>query len=278
MYLCLGRSETSLIGLFRTSSTSISWFYVLFFVSITFSSTGASENNTGTTWISISKFPSLLLSQIISPSYIVNISVCGAFDIQNNTHWFTPCNLSVLNHSDCHTCKSKQSNQSLLSNCSTCFTHLSSCFLHTYTGHHINNTRLLLETYLAVPLLTHLLSYKFATTASFLDFAFFAGLSITAYRYVSPAILFFLPLALIFSAIFIKKLVVNCMALRFAWTRHTNFIIDDRGRLFVNHDDVLISDPQGLRVGPHKVRAAKVILGGREANLLRQAHVEEWSW
>nr|QAB05856.1 GP5 protein [Southwest baboon virus 1] len=206
-----------------------------------------------------------IFSNLFSPSYVVNISVCGAFDIQNNTHWFRPCNVSQL--------------QNATKN-ATDEAHIKSlpCVIHNYTGTHINHTKVLLETYLAVPLLTHLLSYYFATTAAFLDFTFFGGLASTAYIYESPALLLYTPLALIFLVVFTRRLTRNIMALRYAWTRHTNFIIDQKGRLFVNHDDVLIEGPNGVKIANTEVRIATVVLGGRKANLLRSAHAEEWSW
>nr|AHH53638.1 large glycoprotein [Kibale red colobus virus 1] len=218
-----------------------------------------------------STFWEQLKQQIISPSYVVNISVCGALSIMNDTHWFQPCNLSALITA---ASKGNDSNPGAR-NKSLESTH---CYLHTVTGLNVNHTAVILETYLAYPLLTHLLSYSMATTAAFLDFLFFGGLAITAYYYVSPSFLFFTPLALIFLVIFIKRIIENCLALRYAWTRHTNFILDDKGRVFVNHDDVLIGDKQGLRVGDQKIKAAAVVFKGRRAELLREAHAEEWSW
>nr|AHH53778.1 large glycoprotein [Kibale red colobus virus 1] len=212
-----------------------------------------------------STFWGQLTQQIISPSYVVNISVCGALSIMNDTHWFLPCNVSALNET-----YKENTTQFDVKNLN--------CILHSVTGANINHTAIILETYLAYPLLTHLLSYSMATTAAFLDFLFFGGLAVTAYYYVSPSILFFLPLALIFLVIFIKRIIENCLALRYAWTRHTNFILDDKGRVFVNHDDVLIGDKQGLRVGDQKIKAAAVVFRGRRAELLREAHAEEWSW
>nr|AHH53680.1 large glycoprotein [Kibale red colobus virus 1] len=214
-------------------------------------------------FLDLSTFWGQLKNQIISPSYVVNISVCGALSIMNDTHWFKPCNISEFKDSN-PTTEDKLKELP--------------CTLHSVTGVNINHTAIILETYLAYPLLTHLLSYSMATTAAFLDFLFFGGLAITAYYYVSPSIFFFLPLALIFLVIFIKRIIENCLALRYAWTRHTNFILDDKGRVFVNHDDVLIGDKQGLRVGDQKIKAAAVVFRGRRAELLREAHAEEWSW
>nr|AHH53610.1 large glycoprotein [Kibale red colobus virus 1] len=216
----------------------------------------------------LSTFWEQIQQQIISPSYVVNISVCGALSIMNDTHWFRPCTLTELTRA---AEKGDEANITKALNDSN-------CYLHSVTGFNINHTAIILETYLAYPLLTHLLSYSMATTAAFLDFLFFGGLALTAYLYVSPSIFFFTPLALIFLVIFIKRIIENCLALRYAWTRHTNFILDDKGRVFVNHDDVLIGDKQGLRVGDQKIKAAAVVFRGRRAELLREAHAEEWSW
>nr|AHH53540.1 large glycoprotein [Kibale red colobus virus 1] len=231
---------------------------------LSWTSVASDEGNTGVGFRNLSTFWDQIQQQIISPSYVVNISICGALSIMNDTHWFRPCTLETL----------LATNQSDFNN-SLKNTH---CYLHNVTGLNINHTALILETYLAYPLLTHLLSYSMATTAAFLDFLFFGGLAVTAYLYVSPSIFFFTPLALIFLVIFIRRIIENCLALRYAWTRHTNFILDDKGRVFVNHDDVLIGDKQGLRVGDQKIKAAAVVFRGRRAELLREAHAEEWSW
>nr|AHH53624.1 large glycoprotein [Kibale red colobus virus 1] len=230
--------------------------------------------NSSNTFLSPSNFWDQIQQQIISPSYVVNISVCGALSIMNDTHWFQPCTLERLTNVTTGATTATPPNKTVVDEALK----QSHCYLHTVTGLNINHTAIILETYLAYPLLTHLLSYSMATTAAFLDFLFFGGLAITAYYYVSPSIFFFTPLALIFLVIFIKRIIENCLALRYAWTRHTNFILDDKGRVFVNHDDVLIGDKQGLRVGDQKIKAAAVVFRGRRAELLREAHAEEWSW
>ncbi|AJI43734.1 GP5 protein [DeBrazza's monkey arterivirus] len=263
---CYVRSERSSTGTHITSALSTFLLLCACCVS-TFKTASATDvggfSSNSTLWSSFK-------NHIISDSYVVNISICGALDISNNTHWLTPCNYSQFKQ-DC-----LDGNGTFKKNENKC--NHSSCFLQHYTGQNINYTRVILETYLATPLFTHLLSYYAATTAAGLDFLYFAGLALTAVYYQSPAFLTFSPLALIFLVVFVRRLVLNCMALRYAWTRHTNFIIDQNGRLFVNHDDVLIADKDGVKVGSQKVKVAKVILGGREACLLRQAHVEEWTW
>ncbi|AGA19110.1 ORF7 [Kibale red-tailed guenon virus 1] len=205
-------------------------------------------------------------SYFISESYIVNISVCGALSIQNGTHWLPP----VFNASNKNSTGEPGNNSHVLV--------VVRNYLKNYTGVNINHTTVVLETYLAYPIFTHLLSYYFATTAAFLDFTFFAGLGLTAIYYESPAFVVFLPLAAIFLGLFALRLTRNVMALRHAWTRHTNFIISEDGKLFVNHDDCLIEDRGGVRLGKQIVKVKKVILGGREAHLEKQAHVEDWSW
>nr|ALS54191.1 GP5 protein [Free State vervet virus] len=204
-----------------------------------------------------------LQKTLISDSYVVNISVCGALSIQNNTHWFqdlTACNHTnpSVNHSN--------------------YSFPVSCLIHNYTGVNINHTRLALETYLAVPLATYYLSFFAATTAAFLDFLFWLGLSLTAAHYTSPAFIVYAPLALLFLIVFLKKIIINCLALRYAWTRHTNFIIDQSGRLFVNHDDCLIERNGKTVLGDQEVKVGKVILGGRLAHGIKSTHVEEWGW
>nr|AHH54072.1 large glycoprotein [Kibale red colobus virus 2] len=230
----------------------------LLLVSILFGLSCTVTSDNASSFLPPRAFISRLSDMIVSPSYIVNISICGALDIQNSTLYYNNRSIKV-NTSDTRTIT--------LSN-----------FHVYYNGSLRNYSKIILETYLAYPLLTHLLSYFMATTAAFLDFAFFGGLALSAYHFVSPAFLLYLPLALIFLVVFLKRLIVNIMSCRYAWTRHTNYILDNHGRIFVNHDDVLIEDKGKIKLGDTGVEAAKVILGGREATTLRKACVEEWSW
>nr|AHH54198.1 large glycoprotein [Kibale red colobus virus 2] len=227
-------------------------------VSILFGLSCAGSGVNTTSFLPPTDFISKLSGMIVSPSYIVNISICGALDIQNSTLYYNN-NKSIDTNTTVPTVTINQ-------------------FQLYYTGSLRNYSKIILETYLAYPLLTHLLSYFMATTAAFLDFAFFGGLALSAYHFVSPAFLLYLPLALIFLVVFLKRLIVNIMSCRYAWTRHTNYILDNHGRIFVNHDDVLIEDKGKIKLGDVGVEAAKVILGGREATTLRKACVEEWSW
>nr|AHH54128.1 large glycoprotein [Kibale red colobus virus 2] len=227
----------------------------LLLVSILFGLSCAGSSANTTSFLPPVDFISKLSGMIVSPSYIVNISICGALDIQNSTLYYD---------------NSKEIND-------TAKIRIDQFHLY-YNGSLRNYSKIILETYLAYPLLTHLLSYFMATTAAFLDFAFFGGLALSAYHFVSPAFLLYLPLALIFLVVFLKRLIVNIMSCRYAWTRHTNYILDNHGRIFVNHDDVLIEDKGKIKLGDVGVEAAKVILGGREATTLRKACVEEWSW
>nr|AHH53960.1 large glycoprotein [Kibale red colobus virus 2] len=232
-------------------------------VSILFGLSCAVASGNDKTFLNPTEFTSRLLGMIVSPSYIVNISICGALDIQNSTLYYDK-NIGINASEEAK----KKENQDIKIN----------RFHLYYNGSLRNYSKIILETYLAYPLLTHLLSYFMATTAAFLDFAFFGGLALSAYYFVSPAFLLYLPLALIFLVVFLKRLIVNIMSCRYAWTRHTNYILDNHGRIFVNHDDVLIEDKGKIKLGNQGVEAAKVILGGREATTLRKACVEEWSW
>nr|AHH53918.1 large glycoprotein [Kibale red colobus virus 2] len=232
----------------------------LLLVSILFGLSCAASNNDTKDFLKPDEFILRLSDMIVSPSYIVNISICGALDIQNSTLYYNKNNITL-------TPPTPASNTTSINQ-----------FHLYYNGSLRNYSKIILETYLAYPLLTHLLSYFMATTAAFLDFAFFGGLALSAYHFVSPAFLLYLPLALIFLVVFLKRLIVNIMSCRYAWTRHTNYILDNHGRIFVNHDDVLIEDKGKIKLGDKGVEAAKVILGGREATTLRKACVEEWSW
>ncbi|ANB32510.1 GP5 protein [Zambian malbrouck virus 1] len=223
-------------------------------------SNGANSNTS--LFSSPAGFISALQQTLISDSYIVNISICGALDIQNQTHWFQ----------DFSHCKP------LTATSNTTTSYPVSCEIQNYTGQYINHTRLALETYLAVPLATYYLSFFAATTAAFLDFLFWLGLSLTAAHFASPAFIVYSPLAIVFLVVFLKRAITNCLALRYAWTRHTNFIIDQSGRLFVNHDDCLIERNGKTVIGNQELKVGKVILGGRLAHGIKSTHVEEWGW
>nr|ALS54233.1 GP5 protein [Free State vervet virus] len=225
-------------------------------------SCAASDTNTSLFW-NPSGFIQALQKTLISNSYVVNISICGALSIQNNTHWFQDLSNCTLSN---QTGTSGKNFGSVI------------CVIHNYTGVNINHTRLALETYLAVPLATYYLSFFAATTAAFLDFLFWLGLGLTAAHYASPAFIVYAPLALLFLVVFLKRIIINCLALRYAWTRHTNFIIDQSGRLFVNHDDCLIERNGKTVLGNQEVKVGKVILGGRLAHGIKSTHVEEWGW
>nr|ALS54205.1 GP5 protein [Free State vervet virus] len=234
---------------------------LLFCVFVTLLTTCCADGNNSTSLFSNpSGFMSALQKTLISDSYVVNISICGALSIQNNTHWFQD-----LSHCSV-------TNRNITVNTSVM------CIVQNYTGVNINHTRLALETYLAVPLATYYLSFFAATTAAFLDFLFWLGLSLTAAHYTSPAFVVYAPLALLFLIVFLKRIIINCLALRYAWTRHTNFIIDQSGRLFVNHDDCLIERNGKTVLGNQEVKVGKVILGGRLAHGIKSTHVEEWGW
>nr|AGA19098.1 ORF7 [Simian hemorrhagic fever virus] len=261
---CLRSSAISLIDSAPLLSSSSLALLLLTFVGNCATGSGTESggyNRNSTLW---SNFGSYFISQ----SYIVNISVCGALSIQNGTHWL-PSEFTVDPTKTTDSGNNTNNGNVLV---------VVRNYLQNYTGVNINHTTLVLETYLAYPILTHLLSYYFATTAAFLDFTFFAGLGLTAIYYESPAFVVFLPLAAIFLVLFALRLTRNVMALRYAWTRHTNFIISEDGKLFVNHDDCLIEDRGGVRLGKQTVKVKKVILSGREAHLEKQVHVEDWSW
>ncbi|ALS54303.1 GP5 protein [Free State vervet virus] len=237
-------------------------FCVLFMLQVRCSTSAASNVSL---FSNPSGFIQALQKTLISDSYVVNISICGALSIQNNTHWFQ--DLSTCNHTGANNETRNKTDSFPVT-----------CLIHNYTGVNINHTRLALETYLAVPLATYFLSFYAATTAAFLDFLFWLGLGLTAAHYASPAVIIYAPLALIFLVVFLKRVIINCLALRYAWTRHTNFIIDQSGRLFVNHDDCLIERNGKTVLNNQEVKVGKVILGGRLAHGIKATHVEEWGW
>ncbi|AJG06163.1 GP5 glycosylated envelope protein [African pouched rat arterivirus] len=135
------------------------------------------------------------------------------------------------------------------------------------------------EAFAVVPLVTHVVSLFFFTTASFLDAAAF-GLA-SWYTFQGDAIvlcgLYGLCGAI---ALFIAswRAVLNCLAFRYACTRRTNFLLTDKGAVCpLQERYVVMQGSQAVLPGGQKVTPKAVILGGREAKSLNSITAEHWS-
>lgn len=134
------------------------------------------------------------------------------------------------------------------------------------------------ESALIYPLITHGISHYFLTIAYFLDFApllaisaaaFNQGLTILGVIHASMATVAFI--------LFFRRLVLNFLACRFAWTRHTNFVVDARGNVHLNKSPVIMTEPRGAVINNHLVDIKRVVLDGIEAHPVNSVSAEEWA-
>ncbi|QYL35076.1 GP5 [Lopma virus] len=141
-----------------------------------------------------------------------------------------------------------------------------------------NHFDYVIEGALIYPLVTHAISHYFLTTAYFLDFAPLAAISIAAiYQklYVLGAIHAFM--AIVALILLCRRVILNILALRYACTRHTNFILDTKGSVHLNKSPVLISDQFGVRLNNAHIQPKIVVFDGIKAHPVNTSQAEEWA-
>nr|QGA72364.1 envelope glycoprotein [Porcine reproductive and respiratory syndrome virus] len=133
------------------------------------------------------------------------------------------------------------------------------------------------ETFVLYPVVTHVLSLGFLTTSHFFDALGLGAVSIAGFnghRYVLSSIYGACALAaLVCFAILATK---NCMACRYARTRFTNFIVDDRGRIHRWKSPIVVEKLGKAEVGSNLVTIKHVILNGAKAQPLTRTSAEPW--
>nr|AIU36222.1 GP5 [Norway rat arterivirus] len=135
----------------------------------------------------------------------------------------------------------------------------------------------MIEAVVISPMLTHVVSYKFMTTAHFLDSFLFGAMVYQGYvqeRYIMSSI--FLVCGGFAAVFFICRFVRNLMALRFAWTRRTNFILDQKGNVHPNKQTVLESRHGRVVMPSGDIEPKAVILDGQRAVLKKTVPAERW--
>nr|WHO19383.1 GP5 [Betaarterivirus suid 1] len=133
------------------------------------------------------------------------------------------------------------------------------------------------ETFVLYPVVTHILSLGFLTTSHFLDALGLGAVSITGFcsqRYVLSSI--YGTCALAAFICFIIRAAKNCMACRYARTRFTNFIVDDRGRIHRWKSPVVVEKLGKAEIGGDLVTIKHVVLEGVKAQPLTRTSAEQW--
>nr|WAL36374.1 ORF5 protein [Betaarterivirus suid 1]WAL36448.1 ORF5 protein [Betaarterivirus suid 1] len=133
------------------------------------------------------------------------------------------------------------------------------------------------ETFVLYPVITHIISLGFLTTSHLLDALGLGAVSTAGFiggRYVLSSVYGVCALAaLICLAIRAAK---NCMACRYARTRFTNFIVDDRGRIHRWKSPILVEKLGKAEIGSNLVTIKHVILEGVKAQPLTRTPAEQW--
>nr|AFH77724.1 glycoprotein 5 [Porcine reproductive and respiratory syndrome virus] len=133
------------------------------------------------------------------------------------------------------------------------------------------------ETFVLYPVATHILSLGFLTTSHFFDALGLGAVSVTGLydkRYVLSSIYGACALAAL--VCFAIRAAKNCMACRYARTRFTNFIVDDRGRIHRWKSPIVVEKLGKADIGGDLVTIKHVVLEGVKAQPLMRTSAEQW--
>nr|WIW42458.1 GP5 [Porcine reproductive and respiratory syndrome virus] len=157
-------------------------------------------------------------------------------------------------------------------------------YIYNLTICELNGTRWLsdnfhwaVETFVLYPVVTHILSLGFLTTSHLFDALGLGAVSVTGFwggRYVLSSIYGACALAALV-CLFIR-VAKNCMACRYARTRFTNFIVDDRGRVHRWKSPIVVEKLGKAEVGGDLVTIKHVVLEGVKAQPLTRTSAEQW--
>nr|ALI29980.1 glycoprotein 5 [Porcine reproductive and respiratory syndrome virus] len=133
------------------------------------------------------------------------------------------------------------------------------------------------ETFVLYPVATHILSLGFLTTSHFLDALGLGAVSVMGFygrRHVLSSI--YGACALAAFVCFTIRVAKNCMACRYARTRFTNFIVDDRGMIHRWKSPVVVEKLGKAEIGHDLVTIKHVVLEGVKAQPLTRTSAEQW--
>nr|WMW29954.1 GP5 [Porcine reproductive and respiratory syndrome virus 1] len=133
------------------------------------------------------------------------------------------------------------------------------------------------EIFVLYPVVTHILSLGFLTTSHFFDALGLGAVSVAGFcdnRYVLSSVYGTCAFAAL--VCFVIRVAKNCMACRYARTRFTNFIIDDRGRIHRWKSPIVVEKSGKAEVGGGLVTIKHVVLEGVKAQPLMRTSAEQW--
>nr|QPI69376.1 GP5 glycosylated envelope protein [Porcine reproductive and respiratory syndrome virus 1] len=133
------------------------------------------------------------------------------------------------------------------------------------------------ETFVFYPVVTHVLSLGFLTTSHFFDTLGLGVVSAAGFhdgRYVLSSVYGVCAFAALIC--FVIRVTQNCMACRYARTRFTNFIVDDRGRIHRWKSPIVVERLGKAEIGNNLVTIKHVVLGGVKAQPLTRTSAEQW--
>nr|AMK03027.1 glycoprotein 5 [Porcine reproductive and respiratory syndrome virus] len=133
------------------------------------------------------------------------------------------------------------------------------------------------ETFVIFPVLTHIVSYGALTTSHLLDTVGLVTVSTAGYyhgRYVLSSIYAVCALAALIC--FTIRLAKNCMSWRYSCTRHTNFLLDTKGKLYRWRSSVIIEKGGKIEVNGHLIDLKRVVLDGSAATPVTKVSAKQW--
>nr|QGZ19150.1 major envelope glycoprotein GP5 [Porcine reproductive and respiratory syndrome virus]QGZ19163.1 major envelope glycoprotein GP5 [Porcine reproductive and respiratory syndrome virus] len=133
------------------------------------------------------------------------------------------------------------------------------------------------ETFVLYPVLTHVLSLGFLTTSHLFDALGLSAVSTIGFyggRYVLSSVYGTCAFAALIC--FVIRAAKNCMACRYARTRFTNFIVDDRGKIHRWKSPIVVEKLGKAEVGDALVTIKHVVLEGVKAQPLTRTPAEQW--
>nr|AAM15945.1 envelope glycoprotein [Porcine reproductive and respiratory syndrome virus] len=133
------------------------------------------------------------------------------------------------------------------------------------------------ETFVLYPVATHILSLGFLTTSHFFDALGLGAVSATGFvggRYVLSSVYGAGALAALVS--FLIRPVKNGLVCRYARTRFSNFIVDDRGRIHRWKSPIVVEKLGKAEMGGTLATIKHVVPAGVKAQPLKRDSAEQW--
>nr|QDH09292.1 glycoprotein 5 [Porcine reproductive and respiratory syndrome virus] len=133
------------------------------------------------------------------------------------------------------------------------------------------------ETFVLYPVATHVISLGFLTTSHLFDMLGLGAVSAMGFygkRYVLSSVYGTCAFAAL--VCFVIRAAKNCMACRYARTRFTNFIVDDRGMIHRWKSPIVVEKSGKAEIGSNLVTIKHVVLEGVKAQPLTKTLAEQW--